>query len=190
MLVGFGAAFAFNQADAVQGAFFHLTTHAMMKGLAFLAAGTFLFAFFINRHKHEPLYITDLNGAATRFPLAAFGLSIAVLALGGLPPLAGFMSKWQIFIGAASTQNPWIMAVVIFAALNSLLSLAYYAPLVNAMYRHEPSEAVKNATLIPYQMAIPLVLLILVVILLGLWPSLATIITLPAGSDFLSIFGG
>ncbi len=190
MLVGFGTAFAFNQADAAQGAFFHLTTHALMKGLAFLAAGSFLFSFYINRHKHEPLMIADLDGAATRFPLAAFGLSVAVLALGGLPPLAGFMSKWQIFIGAAATQNPWVLAVVIFAALNSLLSLAYYAPLVNAMYRHEPSEAVKNATLLPYQMAIPVVLLVLVVLVLGLWPSLATVITLPAGSSFLSIFGG
>lgn len=190
MLVGFGSAFAFNQLDAVQGAFFHLTTHALMKGLAFLAAGTFLFSFYIRRKEHNTLVISDLNGAAIRFPLVAFSLSVAVLALGGLPPLAGFMSKWQIFIGAASTKNPWVLAIVVFAALNSLLSLAYYAPLVNAMYRHEPSDVVKNATLIPYQMAIPIVLLVLAVIILGLWPSLATVITQPAGKAFLSIFGG
>jgi proton-translocating NADH-quinone oxidoreductase chain N len=190
MLIGFGAAFAFNQPDAAQGAFFHLTTHALMKGLAFLAAGTFLFAFYIDRHEHEPLMIADLNGAATRFPLAAFGLSIAVLALGGLPPLAGFMSKWQIFIGAAGTRDGWVLALVIFAALNSLISLAYYAPLVNAMYRLEPSAAVKKATAIPYQMAIPLVLLVLGVLVLGLWPSLVNPITLPAGNSLLSIFGG
>jgi len=190
MLVGFGAAFAFNQPDAAQGAFFHLTTHALMKGLAFLAAGCFLFAFYLDRHEHNPLMIADLNGASKRFPLAAFGLSVAVLALGGLPPLAGFMSKWQIFFGAASTQNGWVLAVVIFAALNSLLSLGYYAPLVNAMYRHEISDAVKKATYIPYQMAIPLVLIILAVLVLGLWPSLADPVTLPAGSSLLSIFGG
>jgi len=57
-----------------------------------------------------------------------------VLALGGLPPLAGFMSEWQIFAAGFQTQNLWIDLAVIFAALNSVLSLAYYAPLVNAMY--------------------------------------------------------
>jgi proton-translocating NADH-quinone oxidoreductase chain N len=190
MLIGFGTAFAFAQPDAAQGAFFHLSTHALMKGLAFLTAGAFLFSFYLNRHEDKPLMISDLNGAASRFPLAAFGLSVAVLALGGLPPLAGFMSKWQIFFGAASANNPWVIALVIFAALNSLLSLAYYAPLVNAMYRHEPSEAVTKATAMPYQMAIPVVLLILAVLLLGLWPSLANIFTLPAGSTLMSLFGG
>ncbi len=82
-------------------------THALMKGLAFLSAGAFLFAFYINKHEHKPLMIADLNGAAGRFPLAAFGLSVAVLALGGLPPLAGFMSKWQIFFGSVSSQQ-WL----------------------------------------------------------------------------------
>jgi proton-translocating NADH-quinone oxidoreductase chain N len=190
MLVGFGTLFAFAQVDAAQGAFFHLFTHALMKGLAFLTAGTFLFAFYINNHEHKPLMITDLNGAAERFPLAAFGLSVAVLALGGLPPLAGFMSKWQIFFGAASANNGWVLAVVIFAALNSLLSLGYYAPLVNAMYRHEQSETVKKANRMPYQMVIPVVLLILIILVLGLWPSLANIFTLPAGSALMSLFGG
>jgi proton-translocating NADH-quinone oxidoreductase chain N len=190
MLIGFGAAFAFAQPDAAQGAFFHLMTHALMKSLAFLSAGAFLFAFYINRHEHKPLMITDLNGAAERFPLAAFSLSVAVLALGGLPPLAGFMSKWQIFYGAASANNGWALAVVIFAAFNSLLSLAYYVPLVNAMYRHEQSDAVRKATRMPYQMAIPVVLLILAVLVLGLWPSLANVFTLPAGSAMMSLFGG
>ena len=72
----------------------------------------------------------------------AFTLSIAVLGLAGLPPFAGFMSKWQIFAAGFETQNIAIDLLVIFAALNSVLSLAYYAPIVNAVYRQEPSEAV------------------------------------------------
>ncbi|MBN2258482.1 MAG: hypothetical protein JW704_11815 [Anaerolineaceae bacterium] len=190
MLVGFGAAIAFVHPDAASGAFFHLSTHALMKGLAFLSAGAFLFVFHINKHEHKPLMIADLRGAAGRFPLAAFGLSVAVLALGGLPPLAGFMSKWQVFFGAAATNDPWVIGLVVFAALNSLLSLGYYAPLVNTMYRHEASETVKAATPMPYQMAIPVVLMILAVLLLGLWPSMADIFTLPAGSSLISLFGG
>jgi NADH:ubiquinone oxidoreductase subunit 2 (subunit N) len=71
-----------------------------------------------------------------------------------------------------------------------LLSLGYYAPLVNAMYRHEQSETVKKANRMPYQMVIPVVLLILIILVLGLWPSLANIFTLPAGSALMSLFGG
>ena len=54
---------------------------------------------------HRPLTIADLNGAAQRYPLAALGLSLAVLGLGGLPPLAGFMSKWQIFVAGFETRK-------------------------------------------------------------------------------------
>ncbi len=72
----------------------------MMKGLAFLSAGVLLYAVCISpTAAMRRLTVDDLNGAARRYPLAAFGLSVAVLALGGLPPLAGFMSKWQIFVG-------------------------------------------------------------------------------------------
>lgn len=46
-------------------------------------------------------------------------------------PLAGFMSKWQIFAAGFQTQNSWILALMIFMALNRVLSLGYYAPLVN-----------------------------------------------------------
>ena len=82
-----------------------------------------------------------------------------MLALGGLPPLAGFMSKWQILVAGMATQNTGITLLVIFAGLNSVLSLAYYAPLVNAVYRRETSDAVKRGAAIPVLMYVPLVVL-------------------------------
>ena len=50
-------------------------------GLAFLAAGALLYSLHIARGKHDALTVTDLNGAAKRYPLIALGLSIAVLGL-------------------------------------------------------------------------------------------------------------
>jgi formate hydrogenlyase subunit 3/multisubunit Na+/H+ antiporter MnhD subunit len=123
MLVGIGVALAYGQPDGAAGAFFHLITHAAMKGLAFLAVGVLLYSLHIARGDHSPLVLEDLNGAARRYPAVAFGLSVAVLSLGGLPPLAGFMSKWQIFVAGFSTQDPLILGLVLFAALNSVLSL-------------------------------------------------------------------
>jgi proton-translocating NADH-quinone oxidoreductase chain N len=177
MLLGIGATMAFLQPEAMSGAFFHLLTHMLMKGLAFLAAGALLYALFLSRGRHGSLAVSDLNGAATRYPLVACSFSIALLGLGGLPPLAGFMSKWQIFIGAASTRNGWVVLLAVFAALNSVLSLAYYAPLVNAMYRKQPSDAVREGGSIALSMSVPIAVMAVAVILLGVVPTLVSPLT-------------
>ena len=43
--------------------------------------------------------------APRRYPLVALAFSVALLGLGGLPPLGGFMSKWQIFAAGFETRN-------------------------------------------------------------------------------------
>jgi proton-translocating NADH-quinone oxidoreductase chain N len=189
MLVGLGVGVGFSSVAGAEGSFFHLINHGMMKGLAFLAAGTLLYALHIANGKHNPLTIKDLNGAAHKYPLAALTLSIALLGLGGLPPLSGFMSKWQIFAAGFQTHDGWVIALVIFAALNSVLSLGYYAPMINAMYRNKPSDAVEGGARVPFLMNAPLVILALGVIVLGVWPSLANTLTGPAGKALLAAFG-
>ena len=188
MLVGFGFGMQFGQADGAAGGFFHLITHSLMKGLAFLAAGALLYALHLQNGEHVPLTVSDLNGASRKYPLAALGLSVALLALGGLPPLAGFMSKWQILVAGASTKQPWMLVVVIFVALNSVLSLGYYAPLVNRLYRRETSAAVDNGKPLPPLVLLPLVLLVVAVIVIGLWPSALNFFTEKAAAGLLYPF--
>lgn len=190
MLIGFGVAIQFQVLNGAGGGFFHLITHTMMKGLAFLAAGALLFALYIARQKHGPLMVEDLNGASRKYPMAALALSVAVLGLGGLPPLAGFMSKWQIFVAGFETQNTWIMLLVVYAALNSVLSLGYYAPLVNRMYRLEPSTIVTEGKELGFIIQIPLVILTSAIVAIGLWPSAISFITTPAAAALLKAFGG
>jgi len=156
----------------------------------FLAAGALLYALHLAAGSHSPLTIRDLDGAASRYPLAALALSLAVLALGGLPPLAGFMSKWQIFVAGFATHNLLIASLVIFAALNSVLSLAYYAPMVNAVYRRAPSAVVTRGAALPFSMLVPLIFLSLAVVVLGLWPSLMNWLTEPAGAALLKALQG
>jgi NADH:ubiquinone oxidoreductase subunit 2 (subunit N) len=135
------------------------------------------------------LVVEDLNGAAKRYPLVALALSIAVIALGGLPPLAGFMSKWQIFASGFEVHQVWAEILVIFAALNSVLSLGYYIPMVNRMYRLEPSTAVMEGKPVPTAMSIPLVVMMLVVIAIGLLPVLVNWLTVPAGASLFAFLG-
>jgi formate hydrogenlyase subunit 3/multisubunit Na+/H+ antiporter MnhD subunit len=190
MLLGLGFAVSFGQAEGAQGGVFHLLTHAAMKGLAFLAAGSLLFALRLGRGDSGPLETADLAGAARRYPVTALALTVALLGLGGLPPLGGFMSKWQIFASGVKTGSPIAIALVVFAVLNSLLSLGYYAPLVSMMYRTAPSDVVTSGMRIPSGMTIPLVLLAVLVIAFGVWPALANGLTVPAGQVVLSIFTG
>lgn len=188
MLVGIGISIYAGEGSAAQGGLFHLFNHGLMKGLAFLAAGALLYTLHIQLGDHDPLIVDDLAGAARRYPVVALTLCLAVLGLGGLPPLAGFMSKWQIFVAGFETKDAVIGGLIVFAALNSVLSLAYYAPLVNAVYRKKPSLIVQQGGPVPVSMSIPLVILALAVIVIGIWPSVMSWLTSPAGSALLAAF--
>lgn len=189
ILLGLGIAIYVGIADGAQGGMFHLLNHGMMKALAFLAAGSLMFAIYISADIHRPLMIDDLSGAARRYPIIALTFSLALLGLAGLPPLAGFMSKWQILVSGIETHQIWIIILSIFAALNSVFSLAYYTPLVNAIYRKEVSMPIRFGGTIPLSMNIPLICLAVLIVLVGIWPALSYWLTAPAGSALLAAFG-
>ncbi len=189
ILLGLGVALYSGAELGAQGAFFHLFNHMLMKGLAFLSVGALIYGLFLKNNSHASLKITDLAGTAQKYPMVALALSIAVLGLGGLPPLAGFMSKWQIFVAGFQTQNVWIIALMIFMALNSVLSLAYYAPLVNMMYRKSQSAQVLAGKRLSLAIALPLVIMMLAVIILGFAPQLMDWVTVPAAQTLITMFG-
>ena len=194
MILGLGIALYVGTAAGAQAGFFHLLSHGLMKGLAFLAVGALMFGLQHGLGRagapagHAPLTVDDLSGAARRYPLVALALSLAVLGLGGLPPLVGFMSKWQILVAGAQTRDVVILIVLIVAALNSVLSLGYYAPLVNRMYRREPGALVAAGRPIPAAIVAPLVVLAAAIVVLGVLPFLAGWLTIPAAADLLSAF--
>ena len=189
ILIGFGVALYSGVALGAQGAFFHLFNHMLMKGLAFLSVGALMYAMFLQNGSHASLKIADLAGTAQRYPLVAFVFSVAVLSLGGMPPLAGFMSKWQIFVAGFETHNVWILALMVFMALNSVLSLGYYAPLVNTMYRKQASPYVLAGKAITWTIVLPLLVMALLMIVLGVFPSLLNWLTLPAAERLMTMFG-
>ena len=185
ILLGIGFCLEFQSSLGAQGAFFHIINHAIMKGLAFLAAGTFIYIGHQQTGKLLPLTIQDLAGVSHQYPLPALALSLAVLGLGGLPPLAGFMSKWLIFLAGFNAHTAWAIGLVIFAALNSVLSLAYYAPLVNIMYRQASPNPTAQKIALPFAILAPQAVLSLAVIVIGLWPSIFDWLTTPAAQALL-----
>jgi proton-translocating NADH-quinone oxidoreductase chain N len=189
MLIGLGFTFWLRESSGAQAGLFHLVNHGMMKGLAFLAAGSLLYSLHSSLGEQQPLLIGDLAGAARRYPLAAFTFSIAVLSLAGLPPLAGFMSKWLILKAGFESHQPILWAVVAFVAINSVFSLSYYAPVVNVLYRRESSTVVERGVSLPATMVVPLVLLTLAIVVIGVWPSVINWLIAHVGEALLAGFG-
>jgi proton-translocating NADH-quinone oxidoreductase chain N len=189
ILLGIGIGLYSGEVSGIQGGLFQLFNHGLMKGLAFLAIGSLIYCFRLADDDHHPLKISELSGAAQRYPIAAFTLAVAVIGLAGLPPLAGFASEWQIFTAGFATQNSIIDGFVIFAALNSVLSLAYYIPLVNTIYGPKQSSAVQTGKRLPISMTLPLITLGVAVAVIGVWPSLLSGLTGTAGQALLRIAG-
>ena len=92
--------------------------------------------------------------------------------------------------GAKNSCGAAFEGLVAFAALNSVFSLAYYAPLVSALYRVTPSPVVQRGARVPALMSAPLLLMALAVLLVGMWPALVEGLTAPAGAALLAAFGG
>jgi multicomponent Na+:H+ antiporter subunit D len=99
------------------------------------------------------------------------------------------MSKWQIFTAGFQAQSSLVQVLVIFGALNSVLSLAYYAPLVNLLYRRTPGPLVRQGLKAPPAMQVTVVVLALLVVALGIWPPLVSGLVESGGSAVLRLFG-
>ncbi|KAB2866342.1 MAG: hypothetical protein F9K46_02515 [Anaerolineae bacterium] len=186
MVFGIGIGIYAQTLDGFEGGLFHFFNHALMKGLAFLAVGAFIYSL----ETHQPLQISALRGASRRYPYIALALSLALLGLGGLPPLAGFMSKWQIFAAGIAVHEPLITLLVIFAALNSVLSLAYYAPIINVLYSRQAQVEMAQGRAVPRLMRLSLLVLSGAIVVIGVYPGLLHGALESAARVLLTAFGG
>ncbi|XOF33839.1 MAG: NADH-quinone oxidoreductase subunit N [Candidatus Electrothrix sp. YB6] len=120
---------------------------------------------------------SGLQGLGKNNPLLAGILMLTAFSLAGIPPLAGFMGKFFLFASAAE-QGYYFM--VIFAALNSTISLYYYLLLVKEAYIIQPAGETKPLVLDGIQ-KISLFLLTAIMLLAGIWPSVSSSILAVAG---------
>jgi NADH-quinone oxidoreductase subunit N len=135
--------------------------------LAYSIATILAFAILIliRESKGNDLF-TSMNGLAKNNPLEAFCLTIAMLSLTGIPPLAGFMAKFFLFATAIEQGYTWL---VIVAILGSAISAAYYFKPVIAMYFKE-GEGIRLKASLKFKIII--VILTLLILVLGLFPFL------------------
>ncbi|MCZ7662442.1 MAG: NADH-quinone oxidoreductase subunit L [Thermoleophilia bacterium] len=114
---------------------FHLFTHAWFKALLFLAAGSVI-------HATGRQLVEELGGLARRMPVTAWAFVAGALALGGVPPFAGFWSKEEILARLADTHPVLLVALLLASFLTALyifrlVFLVFFGP--------EPEGAAKMA---------------------------------------------
>jgi NADH-quinone oxidoreductase subunit N len=215
--VTFGNLAAFAQTNLKRLLAYSTIAHAgfMMMGLATLSrdgAGAVLFylvvylfmnlgafavvAFLRNFTGSEDLH--HFRGLIHRAPVPVIALGFFLLSLLGLPPLAGFAAKFQIFAVLLDSANGflahdmpnqagWLYALLLIGAINTVLSLFYYVKVLRVMILDKSLEEVEGRPIEPLPPApLPngyLGVLAAVVLLLGIfWSPLATA-SLDKGAD-------
>jgi len=108
--------------------------------LVYIAANLAVFGIInVIEQKSGKVNISDYNGLYKVNPKLAFAMTISLFSLAGIPPFAGFFSKFFIFAGAFKAGF-WL--VVFIALINTVISLYYYLLIVKAMYIKENDEPI------------------------------------------------
>jgi NADH-quinone oxidoreductase subunit N len=115
--------------------------------------------------------IADYRGLGQRSPGLAIAMSVFLLSLAGIPPLAGFYAKLVVFRSVLGTGDPGLLALALFMALMTVVALFYYLSIVLRMWQTEAPEGAGELRVpVPYGLAIGLSTL--GVFLLGVLPGL------------------
>jgi NADH-quinone oxidoreductase subunit N len=123
-----------------EGILFYLTAYALMTLGAF---GVFVL---LSTPERTVETVDDLVGLGRSHPFWALALTLCLFSLAGIPPLAGFWGKFELFAAAFSMSNGpdgrWYRWLAIAGVLNSAIGAYYYLKIVVAMYlRQQTGEA-------------------------------------------------
>ncbi|MGM0633293.1 MAG: proton-conducting transporter membrane subunit [Pseudomonadota bacterium] len=129
------------------GAVMHIAAHAFGKITLFFVAG----AIYVAAKKSE---ISQLDGIGLRMPYTMTAFAIGALSMIGVPPTAGFVSKWFIIAGAFQLDNYFVLMVLI---LSTALNAGYFLPIIfRAFFKPESEPPVKAHGEAPIPMVLAL----------------------------------
>ncbi|MFH0849495.1 MAG: proton-conducting transporter membrane subunit [Candidatus Bathyarchaeota archaeon] len=156
MLIGVSTGLSYG----LLGTFLHVFNHSLMKGVAFLAAGSIV-------HETGTRDINEMRGVGRMMPFTTLAIIIAFLGLGGVPGTNGFISKFILFNASLGAGIP-ILAIV--GVLNSTLSMVYYLKVIMILLDGNVSEGVKVKEA-PLMMVGVTTIMAILVVALGFYPN-------------------
>ncbi|MFW5873191.1 MAG: complex I subunit 5 family protein [Bacillota bacterium] len=149
--------------DSLTGGILHIINHSVNKSLLFLTVGIIIMYAGIEN-------IDDFSGVGKKYPFTMLLFALASLAMVGIPPLNGFMSKWTIIMGILEAGKPAYLVIIL---LSSLLNGVYYLPIIiqsffggndDFTYRWEFKR-------LGVKIILPMLTLAIIILLIGIFPS-------------------
>ena len=145
---------------------FHAMNHTLFKGLLFLAAGAVLYATGTSD-------LDKLGGLSKKMPKTTICFLIGAFSISGLPPFNGFASKWMIyqstFAHAAETGNFAYAFATIVALVVSVMTLASFIKVTQAVFFGQLPENLKDTKEAPLLMRIPMWIMAALCVLTGVF---------------------
>lgn len=156
--------------EGLTGSLLHVVFHAVIKSALFLCAGAIIY-------KTGKTSVDELKGIGKEMPVTIWCYTFASAALIGIPPASGFISKWHLAIGALDSgiaTFSWLGPVVLL--VSALLTAGYLLPItVNGFLPGADFDYEKLEKKEPVKMmVIPIMILAVLAILLGVFPSTLT----------------
>jgi multicomponent Na+:H+ antiporter subunit D len=139
------------------GALLHVANHASMKACLFFVAGSL-------RYRTGSVEISNLAGMGRQMPWTFAAFTVAALSMIGIPPAAGFFSKWYLLLGALEVENGWFVGAIL---LSSLLNAVYFFRILENLYVKPGGEKLRAAEA-PPSMLFPTLALAAGILVMGL----------------------
>lgn len=162
---------------AATASLLHIFNHAIMKDLIFLCTGAFIMRSGLTK-------IEDLKGLGREMPFTGLCMVIGLLSILGLPPFAGFNSKF-LMLFALAEYNPHLSAIMLFA---SLIGCIYYTRIIRVLiFEKYTGPRLQDACL---SMKIAMGVLAALCIVLGIFPQIVLDTLVKPVADFIALRGG
>lgn len=149
--------------SGMAGGILQIVNHAFAKITLFFCAG----AIYVVSHKEN---ISEMGGIGRKMPLTMLAFSVGALSMIGVPPVAGFISKWYLAVGSLEAGEVSLLFVLL---ASTLLNAGYFLPILYKAFFEDLKETDDDGELkeAPYLMVVPLMLTAIGSLLLGLYPN-------------------
>ncbi len=121
------------------GGIMHIANHAFAKITLFFCAGSI----YVASHKTN---ISEMAGIGRKMPWTMAAFALGTLSMIGVPPAAGFLTKWYLMTGSMEAKELGFLFVLL---VSSFLNAAYFLPIVHKAFFEGPQEAPEGLTLRP-----------------------------------------
>jgi formate hydrogenlyase subunit 3/multisubunit Na+/H+ antiporter MnhD subunit len=147
----------------IAGGVFHMLNNAIYKNSLFLCAGAV-------EKKTGTTDLGELGGLAKVMPVTFVACLISALAISGVPPLNGFVSKWLVYQGVIDLGTRWSYILLVAAMFGSALTLASFVKVIYSVFlgqKTEKTQAVEGD--VGFGMQLPLAVLAVLCLAFGIY---------------------